>query len=128
MPLAVAKDLEQRRRAAPLEEGAKSIVDRRLLEPPAQAGDLLGCCVETRDVFRLLQPRQKFDLAELDRLEAAGGCELGAEGEKVLRRHRLEDVNLLDQQFFDDVDTLQVMPCEEEIVCVDAVPRRLELE
>src|SRR2546422_6369796 len=38
IPLAVAKDLEQRRRAPPLDQGTKRIVHAGLVEPLAQAG------------------------------------------------------------------------------------------
>src|SRR5438128_10587267 len=93
MPLPVTKDLQQRGRASPLDQGAKRVVHAGLVEPLAQAGHLFRRGVQARHVLRLLQAREKLYLAELDRLKTAGGRELGAEGEKVLRRHRLEDVD-----------------------------------
>src|SRR5215207_5397 len=49
----------------------------------------------------VLEARGELDLAELHRLEAARGVELVAEAEEVDRRHRLQDVDLRDEQFLD---------------------------
>src|SRR3989475_7035576 len=128
MPLPVAKDLEQRRRAASFDQGAKGIFQGWLLEALAKSSHLVGCRVNPRDVLWLLQAREKLDLAELDRLKSARGRELGAEREKVLWRHRLEHVDLLDQQLLDDVDPLEVVACEEQVIGVDPLTRGFELE
>src|SRR6266851_1736995 len=128
MPLPVAEDLDERRRAAPLDQGAERVVERRFVEPPAQPAQLLRRRLEPRDVPRLLQTGEKLDLAELHRLKSARRRELGAEGEKVLQRHRLQDLELLHQQLLDDVDPVKVMAGEEDVAGVDPVTRGLELE
>src|SRR5713101_3785404 len=72
-------------------------------------------------------PRRELDLAELHRLKAARRSELRAEGEKVLRRHRLEDLDLLDQQFLDDVHTAQQVAGVEDVVSLDPRSRACQL-
>src|SRR5439155_724199 len=126
--LTVAEDLEKRWRTAPFDQGAKRVVDRRLLEALAQTAHLLWTCLEPRHVLRVFEPRQKLDLPELHRLEPARRSELGAKSEEVLGRHRLQDLDLLDQQLLDDVDPMEAVPGEEHIVCSDAVASRLQLE
>src|SRR5437879_12029651 len=128
MPLPVTKDLQQGGRASPLDQGAKRIVHAGLVEPLAQAGHLFRRGVQARHVLRLLQAREKLYLAELDRLKTAGGRELGAEGEKVLRRHRLEDGDLLDQPLPDDLDAREVVACEEQVVGLDPLTRGFRSE
>ena len=127
-PFAVAEDLDQRRRASPLDQGAERIVERGLIESAAQPAQLFRRRFEACDVPRLLETREKFDLAKLDRLESAGRRELRTEGEKVLRRHRLEDLDLLDEDLLDDADAVQVVAREEDVVRVDPIPRRFELK
>ena len=56
MSLAIAEDLEQGRRPAPFHQGVKGVVHRRLLEPLAQTGHLLGARLQPGDVLRLLEP------------------------------------------------------------------------
>ncbi len=48
-----------------------------------------------------LQTGSEFNLAKLHRLKTAGRVELVAESQKVNRLHRLEYMDLLNQEFFD---------------------------
>src|SRR5258705_9896220 len=82
--LAVVKDVEQRRRAAPLDQRVEGIRDGRLVEAPLQPGPLLGRGFQSGQVFRFLEPRQELDLAKLHRLKAAGRCEVGPKGQEIL--------------------------------------------
>src|SRR5689334_15277100 len=84
VPRAVMEDVEQRRRAASLDQRAKRVVDRRLVQALAQPAHLLRRGLEPRHVLRLFEAGQELDLAELHRLESACGRELGAEREEVL--------------------------------------------
>ena len=62
----------------------------------ARAGPLLvGEPAEPLDERRILGAGQELQLAELDRLEPAGRGELLAELQEVLRRHRLQYVDLV---------------------------------
>src|SRR5918911_2037368 len=53
----------------------------------------------------VFEARGELDLAKLHRLKAARGVQLVAEGQKADRRHRLQNVNLVDQYLFDLDDT-----------------------
>src|SRR5438445_11651300 len=88
MPLPVTKDLQQRGRASPLDQGAKRIVHAGLVEPLAQAGHLFRRGVQARHVLRLLLARETLDLAQLERLKTARGRVIGAGREQVMRRQR----------------------------------------
>src|SRR2546423_14165262 len=116
MVLAVTKDLQERGGSTPRDQAAERVVHRRLVEPPAQAAHPLGGAAQASHIFRFLEAREELDLTELHGLEAARGRELVAECEEVLRRYGLQDVDLLDQQLFDDVDATQMVAREENLV------------
>src|ERR1700687_4208634 len=128
VPFTVSEDFEQSGRPTPLEEVVISVSQRRLVEASAQPCRLLRGRLQPGEVFGLLQARQELDLTELHRLEPAGRGKLGAKGQEILRRHRLEDLDLLNEQPFDYVDRLQVMAREEDVVGVDSVAGGLQLE
>src|SRR5258708_5737595 len=109
MPFAISEDLEQGRRPASLEEVVKGLVQRGVVEPLPQPSRLLGGRLQAGEIFGFLQAGQELDLTELHRLEAAGRRKLRAKSEEILRRHRLQDIDLLDEKLFDDVDALQVV-------------------
>src|SRR6266545_1303259 len=62
-----------------------------------------------RDGGLALGAEQKLDLTKLVRLEPARRLEPGAEAQELQWRHRLEDVELRDQDFEDGQDPLQRM-------------------
>src|SRR5258708_4889459 len=128
MPFAISEDLEQGRRPASLEEVVKGLVQRGVVEPLPQPSRLLGGRLQAGEIFGFLQAGQELDLTELHRLEAAGRRKLRAKSEEILRRHRLQDIDLLDEKLFDDVDALQVVERKEHVVGIDSVARGLQLE
>src|SRR5258708_8952266 len=128
MPFAIPEDLEQGRRSPPLAEVVKGVVERGAVDPPPHPSRLLGGRLQAGEIFGFLQAGQELDLAELHRLEAAGPRKLRAKGEESLRRHRLQDIDLLDEKLFDDVDALQVMKRKEHVVGIDSVARGRQLE
>src|SRR5438552_15985992 len=125
--LAIVKDLEESRRAVAVDQGVEGIGERWLVEAPMQPQHLLGGRLQPSEILRVLGPRQELDLSELDRLKSARGRELRAEGEKILRRHRLEHIYLLHQQALDDVHAAKVVPRKEEVISIDVRARRLQL-
>src|ERR1044071_8874949 len=54
----------------------------------------------------VLEPGSELDLAKLHGLKAARRIQLVAEGQEADRRHRLKDVNLVDQYLFDLDDAI----------------------
>src|SRR2546421_11862478 len=54
----------------------------------------------------MLQAGNELNLAKLHRLKAARGIQLIAEAQKADRRHRLQNVDLGDQQFLDLYDSV----------------------
>ncbi len=59
----------------------------------------------------LLETEGELQLAELVRLEAAGGLEALAKAQELQGRHRLEDVELGHHDLQDGEDPLQRMKC-----------------
>ena len=68
---------------------------------------VVGQPAEPVDVRRVLGAGEELQLAELHGLEAAGRRQPLAELQEVLRRHRLEHVDLLDQHPLDDVHAVE---------------------
>ena len=90
------------------ERDQEGVPQGRLLQPPGQPRLLVGGePAEPLDVPCVLGAGDELELAELHRLEAAGRREPLAELQEVLRGHRLQHVDLLDQRALDDVHPLQ---------------------
>ena len=86
-----------------------------------------GRVVQPGHVRRVLGPGQELDLPELHRLEAAGRGERRAEGQEVLRGHRLQHVDLLDEHPLDRVRALQPQPGQVVLAGQHPVPGVAEL-
>ena len=63
-----------------------------------QAPDVVRPILEHPQILRVSQARPELDLAELDRLKAAGRAQAVAKLQELCRGHRLEDVDLFDQE------------------------------
>ena len=76
---------------------------------------LVGEAPEAFDVPRVLGAGEELELAELHGLEAARRCQPLPELEEVLRRHRLEHVDLLDEHPLDDVHPAEQVAGEPQV-------------
>ena len=83
--LAVSEDFEQGGRPTPREQAVKSVIQRRLVEAPAQPARLSGGSPPAGPDTSVPSARQELDLTELHRLEPAGRRELRAESQEILR-------------------------------------------
>ncbi len=103
------------------------IVERRLTQPAFQARTLV---VVQHDVLQRLcaaHTAEKLHLAELYRLEAARRIQVVAKGIEFLRRHRLEDIDLLFEQPLNRVNAAEELRRAQKIIGVERRDRRLQL-
>src|SRR5919204_1889279 len=109
------------------QQGFVRIPKARLLEPSQKPRLLLWSALEALDVAGLFEAGQELELTELHRLEAARRRQLRPEGEKVLRRHRLQHVDLFDQEPPHDANPVQEVPDPKDLARKHAVADGLEL-
>ena len=79
------------------------------VEPAPETIPLLRRSREVPEEPLVLQPADELHLAELGGLEPRRRRQVVAEGEEVLGRHRLEDLDVLDQHTLDRVDARQIV-------------------
>src|ERR1022692_883537 len=112
--LASRRDLQS---PAP-EQAEIRVPERGLGQATGQPGSFLICqSAETSDVPLIFRSGEELKLPELHRLKAAGRRERRAELQEVLRRHRLQHVDLADQQPLDDVHAAQQLPGPPRLPC-----------
>ena len=93
------------------QQPGERLPERRLVQPPSQARLLgLGEALEAPEEALVLGAGDELQLAELHRLEAARRRQALAELEEVLRRHRLQHVDLLHEHPLDDVHAVHQVP------------------
>jgi hypothetical protein len=91
-----------------LQQRQERLPEARLGQPRLQPRPLVVRGLpQPLDVARVAGAGQELQLAELHGLEAAGRREQLAEAQEVLRRHRLEHHDLLDEDLLDAVHALQ---------------------
>ena len=93
---------------APLEASARGVVE---LDPLHQIG--------------APQPAGEFELAKLHRLKAARRIEVIAELVELLRRHRLENIDLLLEQPLNGMDPTKVLAYAKKVVAIEGLHRRI---
>ncbi len=122
----VVGDLAQRRRDRGSSEEVSSPASARTCTNPShrlgsssrRARRCFSSSLSPRnrfDVPRVLGAGEELQLTELHRLEAARGGEPLPELQEVLRRHRLQHVDLLDQHPLDDVHPVEQVAREPEV-------------
>ena len=114
--------------AVGLQERAEPVPQRGLGQPTFQAGAFRRIRGDVPQVPLLLQPGEELELAELHRLEPRRRRQQRSEGQEVLRRHRLQHLDVLDQHALDRVDADQVVPRALGIAREHALADRLQLE
>ncbi len=87
----------------------------------------VGQIAEPRHKPMVLGSGQELKLPELDRLQTTGRREGGTELQEVLRRHRLEHVDLADQQPLDHMGSVHQVPGQPRLARVHRVPGSDEL-
>ncbi len=91
-----------------LQHPQERVPEARLVQASLQPGPLVvGEPAEALHERRVLGAGEELQLAELHRLEPAGRGERLPEREEVLRGHRLQHVDLLDEGPLDDVHPVQ---------------------
>jgi len=128
VPVAVEEHVYELGIAVVREQREIAVPQRRLAEATLEPGLLVRGGVHTLEVARILQARQELDLPVLHRLETARGLELRPEREEVLRGHRLEHVDLFDEQALDDTHSPKQVTDTWDLACQHRVACRLELE
>jgi len=82
---------------------------------------------EPLHITGILESGQELDLPELGRLEAGRGCELRTEGQKVLRCHRVDHVDLSNEDALDDQASFQPDTRQIGLASQHPVPRVAQL-
>jgi len=85
----------------------EDLPDRRRRQSSLQVGAGLRALGEAFDRCRVLHAQRELELAELERLEAAGRIEAVAETQELERGHRLENVDLRDECLEDGQDAIE---------------------
>ncbi len=120
--------IERHRQTAVAEQGTERVPQRGFLQPPPEAIPFTLIVAETLDVARVFEAGDEFDLSKLDRLETACRREMESEFEEILRRHRLENVYLLNQHSLDGVNPLKEVPGSDGRALEHQVPDGRKLE
>ena len=100
---------------------------RELLPIGDREARLDGLAVEL-DARALGQAEPRLDQSELERLEAGSGEKVVAEIEEICRRHRLEHVELGDQQLEDLVDARERVHDARHRLVVHRIGRKVPLD
>src|SRR5712691_762001 len=111
-----------------LHQRAECVPQRRFGYASLQPLPFLRRLPQLAQQTRLLEARQELDLPELHGLEAAGRSEVVAELQEVLWGHRLDHLDVLDQDPFDGMHPGQVVASPVRVAREHGLPYRFQLE
>ena len=116
-----------RGKAAPPQQRLDAVVERGILEPAFEPRALRFVELDPLQHLRPPNSARKFELAELHRLKTARRIEMVAKLIELLRRHGLENIDLLLQEPLDRVDSPKSLRDAPQVIAIERRGGRVEL-